>query len=49
MRTMVSPYCAPDSKGMAHALAQHYGLPMFGLGGAASPSWWTSRRQPRRR
>jgi trimethylamine--corrinoid protein Co-methyltransferase len=35
MRTMVSPYCAPDSKGMANALAQHYGLPMFGLGGCS--------------
>lgn len=35
MRTMVSPYCAPDPKGMAHALAQHYNLPMFGLGGSS--------------
>jgi trimethylamine--corrinoid protein Co-methyltransferase len=35
MRTMVSPYCPPDSRGMAHALAQHYGLPMFGLGGCS--------------
>ena len=35
MRTMVSPYCPPDSKGMAHALAQHYKLPMFGLGGCS--------------
>jgi trimethylamine--corrinoid protein Co-methyltransferase len=35
MRTMVSPYCPPDSRGMAHALAQHYRLPMFGLGGCS--------------
>jgi trimethylamine--corrinoid protein Co-methyltransferase len=35
MRTMVSPYCAPDPKGMAHALAQHYRLPMFGIGGCS--------------
>jgi trimethylamine--corrinoid protein Co-methyltransferase len=35
MRTMVSPYCPPDSRGMAHALAQHYGLPMFGIGGCS--------------
>jgi trimethylamine--corrinoid protein Co-methyltransferase len=35
MRTMVSPYCSPDPKGMAHALAQHYNLPMFGLGGSS--------------
>jgi len=35
MRTMVSPYCAPDPKGMAHALAQHYKLPMFGIGGCS--------------
>jgi trimethylamine--corrinoid protein Co-methyltransferase len=35
MRTMVSPYCAPDPKGMAHALAQYYRLPMFGIGGCS--------------
>jgi trimethylamine--corrinoid protein Co-methyltransferase len=35
MRTMVSPYCAPDPRGMAHALAHHYRLPQFGLGGAS--------------
>jgi trimethylamine--corrinoid protein Co-methyltransferase len=35
MRTMVSPYCSPDPKGMAHALAQHYKLPMFGIGGCS--------------
>jgi trimethylamine--corrinoid protein Co-methyltransferase len=35
MRTMVSPYCAPDPKGMAHALAHHYNLPMFGIGGCS--------------
>jgi trimethylamine--corrinoid protein Co-methyltransferase len=35
MRTMVSPYCAPDPKGMAHALAQFYNLPMFGIGGCS--------------
>ncbi len=35
MKTMVSPYCQPDSKGMSHALAHHYNLPMFGLGGCS--------------
>jgi len=35
MRTMVNPYCAPDPKGIAHALAHHYRLPMFGLGGCS--------------
>jgi trimethylamine--corrinoid protein Co-methyltransferase len=35
MRTMVGPYCAPDPKGMAHALAQYYRLPMFGIGGCS--------------
>jgi trimethylamine--corrinoid protein Co-methyltransferase len=35
MRTMVSPYCEPDSRGMAHALAHHYNLPQFGLGGCS--------------
>lgn len=35
MRTMVSPYCAPDPKGMAHALAHYYRLPMFGIGGCS--------------
>ena len=35
MRTMVSPYCPPDSRGLAHALAQHYNLPQFGIGGCS--------------
>lgn len=35
MRTMVSPYCPPDGRGMAHALAHYYGLPSFGLGGCS--------------
>ena len=35
MRTMVSPYCEPDSRGIPHALAHHYRLPMFGLGGCS--------------
>ena len=35
MRTMVSPYCPPDSRGLAHALAQHYKLPQFGIGGCS--------------
>jgi trimethylamine--corrinoid protein Co-methyltransferase len=35
MRTMVSPYCAPEPKGIAHGLAQHYRLPMFGIGGCS--------------
>jgi trimethylamine--corrinoid protein Co-methyltransferase len=35
MRTMVSPYCEADARGMAHALAQHYRLPMFGIGGCS--------------
>jgi len=35
MRTMVSPYCEPDQRGIPHALAHHYNLPMFGLGGCS--------------
>jgi len=33
MRTMVQPYCQPSPLGITHALAHHYRLPMFGLGG----------------
>jgi trimethylamine---corrinoid protein Co-methyltransferase len=33
MRTMVQPYCQPSPLGVPHALAHHYNLPMFGLGG----------------
>jgi trimethylamine--corrinoid protein Co-methyltransferase len=33
MRTMVQPYCQPSPLGITHALAHHYHLPMFGLGG----------------
>ncbi len=35
MSTMVSPYCEPDHRGIPHALAHHYNLPMFGLGGCS--------------
>jgi trimethylamine--corrinoid protein Co-methyltransferase len=35
MRTLVSPYCAPDVAGVANALAHHYNLPMFSLGGCS--------------
>jgi len=35
MRTMVSPYCAPDTAGVTHALAHYYNLPMFSLGGCS--------------
>jgi trimethylamine--corrinoid protein Co-methyltransferase len=35
MKTMVNPYCAPDPRGIAHALAHHYNLPMFGMGGCS--------------
>jgi len=35
MRTMVSPYCEPDFRGIVHALAHHYNLPQFGLGGCS--------------
>lgn len=35
MRTMVGPYCAPDSRGLAEALAHYYNLPMFTLAGAS--------------
>jgi trimethylamine--corrinoid protein Co-methyltransferase len=35
MRTMVTPYCSPDGKGLTHAMGHHYGLPLFGLGGAS--------------
>jgi trimethylamine--corrinoid protein Co-methyltransferase len=30
---MVQPYCQPSPSGITHALAHHYNLPMFGLGG----------------
>jgi trimethylamine--corrinoid protein Co-methyltransferase len=35
MRTMVSPYCSPDPRGVVHAMARYYRLPMFGLGGCS--------------
>jgi trimethylamine--corrinoid protein Co-methyltransferase len=35
MRTMVTPYCSPDGKGLTHAMGHHYNLPVFGLGGAS--------------
>jgi trimethylamine--corrinoid protein Co-methyltransferase len=35
MQTMVSPYCPPDSKGVAHDLAHYYNMPMFSLGGCS--------------
>jgi trimethylamine--corrinoid protein Co-methyltransferase len=35
MRTMVSPYCSPDPRGVTHAMARYYRLPMFGLGGCS--------------
>lgn len=35
MKTTVNPYCAPDPKGIAHALGHHYNLPIFGLGGCS--------------
>ncbi len=35
MQTMVSPYCPPDSKSVAHDLAHYYNLPMFSLGGCS--------------
>lgn len=33
LRTMVDPYAEPDHRGMAEAMAHHYGLPMFSLAG----------------
>ncbi len=35
MKTMVSPYCEPNHRGIPHSLAHHYNLPMFGLGGCS--------------
>jgi len=35
MRTTVSPYSWPDSRSMAHAMANFYGIPMFGMGGCS--------------
>ena len=35
MKTMVSPYCEPDHRGISHGLAHHYNLPMFGMGGCS--------------
>jgi len=35
MRSMVRPYCEPDHRGVAEALAHANGRPMFSLGGAS--------------
>jgi len=35
MRTMVGAYAGPESYGSRSAMAAHYGLPSFGLGGAS--------------
>ncbi len=35
MRTMVGPYCGPDHRRLAEALAHYYNLPMFTLAGAS--------------
>jgi trimethylamine--corrinoid protein Co-methyltransferase len=35
MRSMVRPYCEPDHRGVAEALAHHHNLPMFSLAGAS--------------
>lgn len=35
MRTMVSPYCEPDPRGISHAMGHFYKLPMFGYGGCS--------------
>lgn len=35
MRSMVRPYCEPDHRGVAEALAHHHGLPMFSLAGVS--------------
>jgi trimethylamine--corrinoid protein Co-methyltransferase len=35
MRTMVSPYCQPEPKRLAFAMAHYYNLPMFGMGGCS--------------
>jgi trimethylamine--corrinoid protein Co-methyltransferase len=35
MRAMMEPYCVPDARGMAEAMAHFYGLPMFALAGCS--------------
>jgi trimethylamine--corrinoid protein Co-methyltransferase len=35
MKTLVSPYCSPNPRGLAHAMARYYDLPSFGLGGCS--------------
>jgi trimethylamine--corrinoid protein Co-methyltransferase len=35
LRTMVDPYAEPDHRGVAAAMAHHYGLPMFSLAGGS--------------
>ncbi len=35
MRTMVSPYAAPDDRPLCRAMGRHYGLPVFGLAGCS--------------
>jgi trimethylamine--corrinoid protein Co-methyltransferase len=35
MKTTIQPYAEPDRRGVAHAMAHYYGLPMFALGGCS--------------
>jgi len=35
MRTLISPYCTPDNKGLAQAMAHYYRLPIFSLAGCS--------------
>jgi trimethylamine--corrinoid protein Co-methyltransferase len=35
MKTLVSPYCSPNPRGLTHAMAHYYNLPSFGLGGCS--------------
>ena len=35
MKTLVGPYCGPDHRGLAEALAHYYNLPTFTLAGAS--------------
>ena len=35
MRTMVTPYCSPDGKGMDMTISHYLGLPNFALGGVS--------------
>jgi trimethylamine--corrinoid protein Co-methyltransferase len=49
LRTMVSPYAAPDDRPLCRAMGHYYNLPIFGLLAVQIRRSWMNRQQPRRR